>query len=192
MSDGADRLRPLDTHELAWAAGFFDGEGSIGCIPYEGYATLQIAVVQNDRRPLERFLTVVGVGAIYERPPDKHRTNLCHAWQTGKFEETQAVVAMLWPFLSQPKRDQAHRAMTAMRAYFESKDLIGLDPAARQLRMSQAVRRPLTCMHGHPWTPESTAWRNTKDKGRQRTCRICKNIRGRAWSVRQRALQTSR
>ena len=60
--------------DLAWAAGFFDGEGNIRFNRYSNgnarkhqraYGTLVIQLAQIDRRVLDRFQFAVGVGKVY-------------------------------------------------------------------------------------------------------------------------------
>ena len=97
----------MDTHELAWAAGFFDGEGSTYVDP-----ALRVSVVQNDPYVLERFQRAVGglgrVGGgkvIYGRAKKPMFT-----WRTSGWREAQAVIALLWQWLSPQKREQALKA----------------------------------------------------------------------------------
>ena len=101
--------------DLAWAAGFFDGEGSTCGQLYpsaikQGRSTFSpvLQVPQIDRQRLERFQVAVGgLGtiAIHNRTPDGDP--YMSVWRTSRFEHVQAVLAMLWPFLSVPKRQQA-------------------------------------------------------------------------------------
>ena len=67
--------------DIAWAAGFFDGEGSVSLLWSKRKANknvwwrLQVTVVNCDRRALERFVEVVGEGRLYtRRPQEGHRT----------------------------------------------------------------------------------------------------------------------
>jgi hypothetical protein len=102
-----------DSHELAWAAGFFDGEGYTGLIGNARGAQMQIPQV--DRRPLDRFHAAVGgLGRVGFRPRKKWRDQWY--WQVGSFPNVEAVLALLWPFLSEPKREQAERVLAAYRA----------------------------------------------------------------------------
>jgi hypothetical protein len=101
----------INREELAWAAGWFDGEGFIGL---RGRA-LSMAIPQTDPRPLRRFQSaVLGLGII--DGPWQPRT--AHwkpkwTWRVQSFENVQAVVGLLWAFLSEPKREQARKALTA-------------------------------------------------------------------------------
>jgi hypothetical protein len=94
------------SEELAWAAGFFDGEGCTSLSRKGDNAHLRCAVSQKDRRTLDRFQAAVGVGRIYER---RHATPW--VWQTTNEADTRTVLALLDPYLSEPKREQAQSRM---------------------------------------------------------------------------------
>lgn len=100
----------LDAHELAWAAGFFDGEGSCGAYALAAGKGRQIrlAISQNERSTLDRFQLAVGVGRVYERTTTD---NTPFSYQATSFENVQAVIALLWAFLSKPKRRQARQTL---------------------------------------------------------------------------------
>jgi hypothetical protein len=94
----------MDTHELAWAAGFFDGEGSTYTDP-----NLRVSVVQNDPYVLERFMRATGnlgrIGGgkrVYGRAKKPLWT-----WRSSDWREAQAVIALMWKWLSPQKREQA-------------------------------------------------------------------------------------
>ena len=103
--------RLFNREELAWAAGFFDGEGSTSKSTHQTvngntryYAKIQLGQV--DRRNLERFhKSIGGIGKI--RGPVKTPTKPRYDWSAGGFEDVQAVIALLWCWLSPAKRDQA-------------------------------------------------------------------------------------
>jgi len=112
----------VDLTELAWAAGFFDGEGSIGLRQQTGrpcpYPTISIGQV--DPRPLERFQRAIGGhGKIYgprqRTAPSGRPSKPFWEWQSNRFEVIQAVYALLWRFLSEPKREQVRRTMLELR-----------------------------------------------------------------------------
>src|SRR5690349_14037251 len=99
--------------ELAWAAGLFDGEGNTSYSEKNksrGYRTPSVHIhVGNTFKPLlERFqVSVGGLGKIYIMRKGDARNK--RAWQlcAGSFEVVQAVIAMLWGFLSEEKKSQA-------------------------------------------------------------------------------------
>jgi hypothetical protein len=119
MSPYADADLPSDT-ERAWAAGFFDGEGWIGANKAKGYTYLKMAVVQTGSTiTLDRFNAAIGgVGSIYERS-----RNVPDNWTKGWVLQVNAInrvvfaVNLLWPWLSQPKRDQTTAAFANRATY---------------------------------------------------------------------------
>jgi hypothetical protein len=95
--------------ELAWAAGFFDGEGSTGT----HNRALRLYLAQSETTTLERFQRAVGgLGYIRaRRPPPQAHWQQEYDWCCSRYAECRAVLDALWPFLSWPKRAQALRAI---------------------------------------------------------------------------------
>jgi hypothetical protein len=114
----------MNTHELAWAAGFFDGEGHAGFhrrprITQTGgrqtYSAIVLDIRQTDRRVLERFQNAIGLGRIYG-PYNSNNPNAkpFYAFSLAKFEYVQAATAKLWRWLSPVKKQQL---ATTLQAY---------------------------------------------------------------------------
>jgi hypothetical protein len=137
---------------LAWAAGFFDGEGSTTVsapnIRHKGrYVRLQIP--QKDKECLERFQRVIGDGTIYKR----EAANRYDYVLFGKGKAKKAL-DILWPWLGTLKRKQAELAL-AQEKYIA----------------------PVThCIRGHEFTKENTYIVPGRT---ERQCKECKRIRGR-------------
>lgn len=98
------RPRPLDA---AWVAGFYEGEGWIHKANQQGsYPVLSIA--QKDTEPLERYAAAIGhLGMLRPKGPDMH------VYIVRGLERVQAVVAMIWPWLSTRRRRQISAVLTA-------------------------------------------------------------------------------
>lgn len=96
--------------DLAWAAGFFDGEGCTSVHRQEGQPSyVRVSVAQKDLRPLERFKSAVGeVGGIDNR--DLINASGAHQWRVCGSKALE-VLSLLWPYLSAPKLEQAERVM---------------------------------------------------------------------------------
>ena len=93
--------------ELAWAAGFFDGEGCTLCRkPKTGYRQLSFEVAQNEISTLRRFESALGFGSI----SGPYRGSE-YQYRACSFEKAQAAIALLWRFLSDPKKIQAKTAL---------------------------------------------------------------------------------
>jgi hypothetical protein len=98
-----------DREELAWAAGFFDGEG---CFSYTERARYGVATIgQTDIRALERFRDAVGVGKIYGPYDYRYLGRMSKRpwwnYRAHRREHVQAITAMLWFKLGPIKREQA-------------------------------------------------------------------------------------
>jgi len=90
--------------ELAWAAGFFDGEGST-CVERK-VNRLILSVGQNNPIPLQRFVDVVGFGLKVYGP---HKDGGYKVTTSSK--KALAVAIKLWPYLSDIKRQQIIRSV---------------------------------------------------------------------------------
>jgi len=109
-----------DQIELAWAAGFYDGEGSISCTSNNGnpFTRVQLSIGQkNDgdaiATVLTRFQKAVGVGKIYRktrigREIDQHQYIVCDK------KGVQKVIHALWPYLSPVKKRQIDVAVALL------------------------------------------------------------------------------
>lgn len=102
--------------ELAWAAGFWDGEGCSGNWSFgiKGYPERKPqrvcrAILGQKTSPLlTRFKEAVGFGKVYG-PYLSSRNQM--RWQVQSFEHVQAVAAILWSWLGESKRSQFRKAL---------------------------------------------------------------------------------
>lgn len=120
--------------ELAWCAGFVEGDGSFSYSASTG--TPVVSIRQNELQPLERVERALGLGKIYG-PYERRETDLSRSpywnYRAHGFERVQAITAMLWPWLGPAKREQAARVLALARA------------------------RTATCVRGHPKVPGKRA-----------------------------------
>lgn len=97
--------------EIAWAAGFFEGEGSFfrnlrpprkdGSRAFYSRAS----VTQKDRSLLERFQRIVGFGIIMDRSEG------VGYWQTTKRGEVSQLLELFRPWLSERRLATAERLL---------------------------------------------------------------------------------
>jgi hypothetical protein len=94
--------------EIAWAAGFFDGEGTTSHRPKH---STRIQISQKEPGLLHRFADAVGSGSV--RGPYRNGTG--HVWQyrVSNRRDVAAVIALLWPYLGEIKKAQADAALVA-------------------------------------------------------------------------------
>lgn len=95
--------------DIAWAAGFFDGEGSILLRKYTVKNhiqwTLRLVLVQKDPAPLYEFQTIVGgLGTVHRR-----ETRPITVWEVAS-HEAEIALRTLYPYL-RAKQYQADIAL---------------------------------------------------------------------------------
>ena len=92
--------------EAAWAAGFYDGEGSTSV--WRSHTTVTtMTISQVDRRSLDRFLAVVGEGRVngpYEVHSHPERQPIFYWKATGA--RAHRAMRIIWPYLGTVKREQ--------------------------------------------------------------------------------------
>lgn len=111
--------RVWDREQLAWAAGLVDGEGSFILARTHGrptdkrrYAAPRLSVAQCHEGVLNTLHSALGFGTIYgPYKPKQPRANPFWLYQITGFEETQAMIALLWPWLGEVKKAQAKRIL---------------------------------------------------------------------------------
>jgi hypothetical protein len=120
-----------DTHELAWAAGFFDGEGYSSLNNRkDGWKNIKVGVGQVHREPLDRFDRATGnIGNVLGPYTSRSYRQPFHEWAVTGLEKSQAVMTMLWPWLCSIKREQWTIVSEAMVAY---KETIAEEQSARR------------------------------------------------------------
>ena len=111
--------------ELAWAAGFFDGEGNAGWhhayyfngVQYERGA---LKVGQVNKEPLERFQKAVRGGNINGPYEHKGRNNQpYYEWRVQQYSEVKRIGELLLPFVCSIKRDQLNSMLEKMSLWQE-------------------------------------------------------------------------
>jgi hypothetical protein len=111
----------MDREALAWAAGLFDGEGGFFYTTFRRKSgrldrSISTRVTQADPEVLERFRRCVRLGKVYG-PYDRSKYRQQPQWQyvVYDFQATQAIAAMLWPWLGTIKRRQAAAVLQQAR-----------------------------------------------------------------------------
>jgi hypothetical protein len=117
----------VNREELAWAGGFFSGEGCSRVnttrttkkfVRPRDYHRTQLSLVQTTDdgeipEALQRFWdAILGLGNITGPYKKRHQNGRdYYTWSATKFVEVQAIIAMLWPWLSTIKQKQAARSL---------------------------------------------------------------------------------
>jgi hypothetical protein len=144
----------LDSN-IAWAAGLFEGEGSIH-VSSQGnryrWPRVQITLGSTDHDVVARFVEIVGVGRIHTqtRPNRNHRT--MYRWDVRGLEAA-AILKAFMPWLGARRRAKAEEALALVA------------------QMNVPNGKKTHCPHGHPYDEENTSW----FRGARR-CRACNRV----------------
>lgn len=147
--------------ECAWAAGIFEGEGSISAAitkrDGKEYTYLRLAVAMTDRDIVERFAEIMGCGFIFVENRSKTNRKTIYIWRVNSRKETE-------------------QALQHIESFFGIRRKAKL--AFLRLVTSPVRRKPKRieyCKRGHPLVGNNRV-SNGKNKI---TCRTCKNDRTR-------------
>lgn len=107
----------------AWAAGFYDGEGSTYVLAHrshEGYRIGEIAVTQsgNGGAPevLRRMLSILGVGHVNGPYEQQGATMSVYRLKVTAQVDIDRALSVMWPWLGAVKRVQASTVLETLRA----------------------------------------------------------------------------
>ena len=104
----------MDTNELAWASGLFEGEGCISLTKDKRTPRVypRLILSMTDEDVVRRFHAAVGLGNVVPWEDAAHRSPFWR-WQSARFEYVQAVLAMLWSGLGDRRRARAREVLGA-------------------------------------------------------------------------------
>lgn len=116
-------MSEINREELAWAAGFIDGEGSFILHKTHGkkgkreYGRPRLDVSQVDRRVLDKLRGILQFGKVYgPYRPQKKNHNDFYLFSVRGLEEVQFILGAVWQWLSSVKQEQAKNVLLA---YYE-------------------------------------------------------------------------
>lgn len=110
----------INKENLAWAAGFYDGEGCMTCC-YDvqnrdgtHYRAIKFNISQSGSPELlEKFKSIVKFGNIYGPLTKNHNTARLprYSIRISGFEKCQFITVLLWNYLGNQKRVQAKKQL---------------------------------------------------------------------------------
>jgi hypothetical protein len=134
------------SEELAWAGGFFDGEGSTCLDKHRTHANFFVPVLYAPQAAAEgiapelvRLQNAIGFGTISGLRKAKPPRKPYRRWRVFTIDKVFRALHMLWPFIGEVKREQARRAMQIV---LRQPDLVRGNP-------SFGVAGARYCLRGH-------------------------------------------
>jgi hypothetical protein len=100
----------MDRHELAWAAGFFDGEGWANRSARGVHTRINQAGPDGMPHVLLKFQRIVGVGRLKGPQREEGKQDL-YWWEATSRPDTARVAELIAPWLCHVKRDQFKRTL---------------------------------------------------------------------------------
>lgn len=98
-------MKTWSREALAYAAGLFEGEGSIDANHGRGPA---LRIGMTDLEPLEQFIAALGMGHVLgPYPASHHGKKPIYRVCIASAEQAQAALAMMWPWLGPRRRAKA-------------------------------------------------------------------------------------
>jgi len=133
-----------DLADLAWAAGLFEGEGSMSVSRIEDkrYITGEsfkgsARLTMTDLDVVERFHAIVGLGQV-NGPYQRGEYQPIWVWNTARFEHVQALIAMFWNHFGERRRA---RAELLLREWHDAHTMKAAAAVGR--RNSERLGRPM-------------------------------------------------
>ena len=100
-TETCEPVRYEEAIEIAWAAGLFEGEGTIYADRKKGRLRIRFTISITDLDVLERFHRAVGVGSISGPYWHKRSTKPYWSWKARKTPDVEKMVRIFAPFLGE-------------------------------------------------------------------------------------------
>lgn len=110
----------MNACDIAWAAGLFEGEGSITCRKGSDGEIIQMvmSLTMVDEDVVERFCEVVGCGTVAQYFYGPNKDKIKYQWYTGKSDTVVRLFSELQPYLG---KRRTNRGLEIIQAYYASR-----------------------------------------------------------------------
>lgn len=98
------------SEELAWAAGLFEGEGSLVYTKIKNRKDsykVHVVVSSTDKDVLDTFQKVIGFGPINGPYAPSNGNKLRYVWEVQNFRDCLKATELLYPYLHSRRREKA-------------------------------------------------------------------------------------
>lgn len=145
--------------DLAWLAGFWDGEGCVSPLKsgkYKYYPVFSLSQAGDEGYELcQRVLDSCGIFGGISGPYTSGTYKPVYKVRISGYEKVQALLSMCWPWLSNTKRVQASAILTEYR----------------KRHLADPPMSKTECANGHKRTKENGYY---DPRNRSWRCRVCR------------------
>jgi len=103
------------TYDIAWAAGLFEGEGSISCYPIKcrvNSIRTDVSLASTDKDVIDKFCQIVGAGDV-KGPREYPRRKPIYYWQVQNFRDCMYVLGQIYDYLGERRKAKADEMLEA-------------------------------------------------------------------------------
>lgn len=143
--------------EIAWAAGLFEGEGSITIQRSgdRGRLRVRFTLAMTDEDVVRRFQCILGCGSVYGPKMKKGATKPQWTYYVGRPEQIQRIAGLFRPYLGERRLAKLDECLSAYSA---------------QPPRGNWQREKTHCPRGHEYTEENTVRYPSQYARRCKTC----------------------
>ena len=155
----------MTTKDLAWVAGFLEGEGSFG-----SYGCPRISAAQVQRQPLDVLKRLFGGGISKHSDRGPSRQASCQWHLNGA--RAVALMMTLYSWMSPRRREQIFAALSRWKA---------LPTHPRVLRQIYGDILRTHCIHGHALSSDNIKRERKTNGSITRRCKVCYRAAMKRW-----------
>lgn len=150
----------MDTVDIAWFAGLFEGEG---CLSIERNGNTKLSIGMTDLDIIERVRTLFpncnNTKPRQQKPvrPEYRMPKVIHSWRVSDPQEVRRIIVLMLPFLGERRSARAREVLE----HLDTRPGIG-----------SYQRNKTHCAQGHEYTPENTVY-GRDGNALYRRCRTC-------------------
>lgn len=146
--------------DAAWAAGLFEGEGTISIYAANssGGTRIEVRVSMTDEDVVDRLAALMNVGTTYSRSGAKEGHKHLYTWRVGAARDVEIALKVFLPYLGERRTKRAREAL-----------LVAKKVAVKKTH----------CLRGHPLSGSNLYI--VKDKGWRR-CKECQRTMHREYA----------
>src|SRR5512146_890011 len=124
------------SHDIAWAAGLFEGEGTLFLTGQTGSPCAALSMTDED--VVRRFARIIGSGKVSKVIDPRPQCKPIWSWRLGTKVDIGALIKLLYPYLGQRRKAKADEVLVVCQRPKKKRASVS---AATRRKMSQSAKR---------------------------------------------------